>query len=268
LFRSLGSVAYDAFGKRELVVILDEFNVVGNKSGFSTLIKELPQVKFVIVGTAVDVRQLVQDHASIPRQLAEGQIRLRPMSAEDLIDLISNEEARSQNRFTFSTQAKGYIASAARGMPFFAHFLGRYSLEAACRDARGESAVKVELSHVQNALEERLTDLGDLENDYVSVVNGRWQREIVLKLLSARDEDTIPLINLRTAAAELGIRSLDAPIRSFVKGGVLLRDADAMYQFHDTRLRVYARLREPLTDEARRRWRHHESERSTASARR
>ncbi|MEY4546531.1 MAG: hypothetical protein RL685_2726 [Pseudomonadota bacterium] len=265
LFRSLGSVAYDFLGKRELVVVLDEFNVVADKSGFATLLKELPQVKFVLVGTAVDVRLLVQDHASIPRQLAEGQIRLRPMSVDELIDLISNEEARSQNAFAFSAQAKRDVASAARGMPFFAHFLGRYSLEAASRDNTNERSVKVELSHVQRALSERLTDLGDLEGEYVRVVNGRWEREVLLKLLSSRDEDSIPLINLRAAAAQLGVRRLDSAVQSFVKNGVMNRVAEAMYQFNDTRLMVYARLRAPLTDEARKRWCHHESTRIAAS---
>jgi hypothetical protein len=33
-----------------------------------------------------------------------------------------------------------------------------------------------------------------------------------------------------------------------------------MYQFRDTLLRVYARLREPLTDVARRRMAHHDAE--------
>lgn len=259
LFRSLGSLAFDVFGKRELVLILDEFNVVENKTGFATLIKELPQVKFMIVGTAVDLRLLVQDHASIPRQLAEGQIRLRPMTTEELIDLISNEEARSNNRFAFSAQAKRYIATAARGMPFFAHFLGRYSLEAACRDVRPDRLVRVELSHVQNALVERISDLGDLEGEYVRVVNGRWEREVVLKLLSAREEDTIALVNLRPAAAGLGIKSLDARIRNLLEAGALVREADAMYQFVDTRLRIYCRLREPMLDETRRRWGHYES---------
>jgi predicted MPP superfamily phosphohydrolase len=261
VFRSLGSLAHDFLGKREIVVILDEFNVVGDKRGFATLIKELPQVKFVMVGTAVDVRMLVQDHASIPRQLAEGQIRLRPMSSEELVDLISNEEARSRSAFSFSAQAKRYVASAARGMPFFAHFLGRYSLEAASRDTTRHNGVKVELSHVQRALVERLTDLSDLEIEYARIINGRWEREVLLKLLSARDEDAIPLVNLRQPAGDLGIRRLDSVIQSFVKNGVLARVADAMYQFNDTRVQVYARLRAPLTDEARKRWGHYEASR-------
>ncbi len=261
LFRSLGSIVYEAFG-RELVVIFDEFNVIRDKLGFATLIKELPQVKFVLVGTAFDVRVLVQEHASVPRQLAEGQIRLRPMSREDLATVITNEEARGKNRFSFTPQAKYHIADAARGVPFFVHFLGRYSLELACREhlAGDAVAVKVELRHVEQTLQERLFDLVDLEKEYVELVDGRWEREVVLKLLAARAEDTIYLGNVRPIAEQLGVKKVDTPIKSFVKKGVLAQEAEAMYQFRDTRLKVYARLREPLTDNARRRLAHRDSE--------
>jgi predicted MPP superfamily phosphohydrolase len=260
LFRNLGGIAYEALG-RELVVILDEFNVIRDKAGFATLIKELPQVKFVLVGTAFDVRLLVQEHASVPRQLAEGQIRLRPMSREELAAVITNEEARGKNRFSFTPQAKHHIADAARGVPFFVHFLGRYALELAVREhSGGAAAVKVELRHVEQTLQERLVDLVDLEKEYVELVGGRWEREIVLKLLATRSEDTIYLGNVRPLAERLGVKKIETPIRHFVKREILVQQAEAMYQFRDTLLRVYARLREPLTDAARRRMAHHDAD--------
>jgi predicted MPP superfamily phosphohydrolase len=261
LFRSVGGIAYEAFG-RELVVILDEFDVISDKRGFATLIKELPQVKFVLVGTAVDVRLLVQEHASVPRQLAEGQIRLRPMSREELAAVITNEEARGRNRFSFTPQAKYSIADAARGVPYFVHFLGRHALDLACRDESlsGASKVLVELRHVEQALQERLVDLVDLEKEYLDLVDGRWEREVVLKLLAARNENPIFVGNVRAIAEKLGVKKLETPLRAFVKRGVLVREAEAMYQFSDTRLKVYARLREPVTDVARRRLSHHDSE--------
>jgi hypothetical protein len=261
LFRSLGSIACEVFG-REVVVIFDEFDVIRDKSGFATLIKELPQVKFVLVGTAVDVRLLIQEHASVPRQLAEGQIRLRPMSREELVAVITNEEARGKNRFSFTPQAKYSIADAARGVPYFVHFLGRHALDLACRDesTAGVSPVKVELRHVEQALQERLVDLVDLEKEYGELVDGRWEREVVLKLLAARNENPIFLGNVRPIAERLGVKRVETPIKAFVKRGVLVREAEAMYQFSDTRLKVYARLREPLTDTARRRLSHRDSE--------
>ena len=262
VFRSLGSITYECL-HAEPVVILDEFNVVEQKAGFATLLKELPQVKFVLVGTAVDVRLLVQDHASVPRQLAEGQIRLRPMSVDELTEVISNEEVQGSHRFSFSWEAKRFIARAARGVPFFVHFLARYSLDLAQRNSSAPPdgcPLKVELRHVHQTLQERLLDLVDLESEYAAAIACRWDRELTLKLLAEREEDTIPLMNLRDAAYRLNIKSIDTAIRNFVKTGVLLQEAEAMYQFRDTRLKVYARLREPVIEEARRRWAHHVAE--------
>lgn len=265
-FQRVGSIVFEVERKRELVLILDEFNVVQDKAGFATLIKAFPQVKFVIVGTGADVRLLVQDHASIPRQLAEGQIRLLPMSEEDLMGVISNEEKRSGHQFSFSFQTKRHIARAARGVPFFVHFVGRYALDAASRDTNAkQQRLNVELRHVQEALQERLINLHDLEDEYIRIIAGRWERELTLKLLSEREEDTIALVNLRDYAKDLGIRNLDTGVQALVKNGVLTQQANAMYQFRDTRLRVYAQLREPLTDDARSRWLNHTMTRAQAA---
>ena len=61
-------------------------------------------------------------------------------------------------------------------------------------------------------------------------------------------------------AGRLGVKKIETPIRHFVKREILVQQAEAMYQFRDTLLRVYARLREPLTDAARRRMAHHDAD--------
>jgi hypothetical protein len=154
-------------------------------------------------------------------------------------------------------------------VPFFVHFLGRYSLDLARRgwtESQEGYPLKVELRHVHQTLQERLADLADLESEYTAAIAGRWECELVLKLLADREEDTIPLINVREAAQRLNIKSVDTSIRRFVKLGVLVQEAEAMYQFRDTRVKVYARLRDPLIEEARRRWSHHLSEAPRAAA--
>jgi Cdc6-like AAA superfamily ATPase len=60
------------FNKRDAVLILlDEFDVVQDKSGIGSLIKSLSsdKVKFGICGIARDLTELVQDHHSIERLL-------------------------------------------------------------------------------------------------------------------------------------------------------------------------------------------------------
>ena len=61
----------------------------------------------------------------------------------------------------------------------------------------------------------------------------------------------------------LGPLSSDAQVQTTgqpADNEILAQQAEAMYQFRDTLLRVYARLREPLTDIARRRLSHLDSE--------
>ncbi len=85
--------------------MLDEINLLRDPGGLAHLVKNLDCITFVLVGTAVDVRLLVQDHASIPRQIAEGQIRLHSMSREELIGILRVEERRSGGAFKFRIPA-------------------------------------------------------------------------------------------------------------------------------------------------------------------
>lgn len=64
-----------------LLIILDEFDVIGDKSKIGSLIKSLSSesIKFAICGIGDDLFDLVSDHGSVERLLEEGSIHVEPM---------------------------------------------------------------------------------------------------------------------------------------------------------------------------------------------
>jgi hypothetical protein len=266
LFSNLAHLLADAHGF-PLVVVLDEFNVVADKKMFAGLLKEAHYVCFILVGTAADVRLLVQDHGSVPRQFLEGQIFLKRMNEKELALILSTEEKRSHGRFRYDGSAVAGIVQASRGMPYFTHFLGRYALDEAIKAqpapasapaaGRGRPSVVVSEAHVDAALGNRLTGLADLDAHYLGWVRPgerqAWQREFGLKLLACREEDDMIVSNVKPAAVEQGIKGLDGYLRRLMELGVLERTSSSTYRFRDIRFKVFARLRTPIFDDTWRR---------------
>lgn len=249
IFAGLAALISAAYGGQPLVVVLDEFNVVEDKSGMSALLKELHFVKFVLVGTAVDIRLLIRDHASVNRQLDEGQVRIREMHQDELKEIIRREEARGRGSFHFATQAVTEIVANASGMPYFVHLLGRSALNEAllAHDAlRPELQVRVDRSHVERALVNSADHMVDLEAQYFEIVRASWQREFVLKLMAFQNETLVALGSVAGLARDQGVTSMRAQVNHFVRAGVLEESHDNVIRFRDPRLRVFSRIREPV----------------------
>lgn len=255
IFCELASVVSKAHDGRSLVVVLDEFNVVADKTGTAALLKELHCVTFVLVGTAVDIRLLVRDHASVPRQLEEGQIRIREMDASDLKEIVRREEGRAKGAFRFTTTALLQIVQTASGMPYFVHLLGRYALaETLAQQARPVNAeLVVDREHVERALANSAEHMADLEASYVEIIAGSWQRELILKLLACRAESEVMLTNIMPMAKSQGVPRARTQVGYFVSKNVLEELPGNAVRFKDPRLRVFVRLRTPISDANRRR---------------
>jgi len=256
-FRNIAGVISRANGDQPLVMVIDEFNVIQDKSGFASLIKTEPILKFVLVGTAPDIRLLVTEHDSVQRQIAEGQIRVHPMVASEVEELLTLEEKRSCGAFKFDAESRQMIFSASRGYPFFVHFFGRYSLDQAImraeRNGEDHAQIWIRKHDVIDALHERLVDLADVHAKYMDTVSGRWEREVVMKLFSFRDEDDVPLANIERHAVTLGVQNVGTHLAWLYRNQVLLRTAEKHYKFADERLRIFTRLVQPSCEETRKR---------------
>src|SRR6187402_876259 len=83
-----------------LLILLDEFDVVEDKSHLGSLIKSMSSnsVKFAICGVARDLTGLVRDHASVERLLEEGAVHLRPMPNVEARAIVETANQRFQGQ--------------------------------------------------------------------------------------------------------------------------------------------------------------------------
>jgi Cdc6-like AAA superfamily ATPase len=101
-FRNFVTGAVDAnnrvWAKRDgILVLLDEFDVIGTKFGMGSLIKSLtsPSVKFGVCGIGQDIGALIKDHKSVARLIEQGAIHVKPMDPAETRQIFATAEEKN-----------------------------------------------------------------------------------------------------------------------------------------------------------------------------
>jgi len=235
--------------KDGLLIIVDEFDRIKNRSGLASLMKTLgPEgVTFALVGVATTIQDLVTDHESVARQLADGAIPVHPMSEDELNEIFDRAEALLGKTYKFAESARNWVIEIARGHPFYVHLLGKHSLIAA--RAKGVTEIDEEIS--RSALAEiALKGSAPIqESAYKTAIGHSYTRELILKRFAEKLEDEIHTTELYAGLAkELKIEPSAVSVyvghlTSERYGEVLVKTRDRYYRFRDSLFKAYAAAR-------------------------
>ncbi|KRB35534.1 hypothetical protein ASD94_02705 [Acidovorax sp. Root70] len=238
-----------------LLIILDEFDVIADKSGLGSLIKSLstPEVKFAICGVGRDFADLIEDHASVERLIEQGVLPIRPMSLAESEGIIYRAAELFRGEVRFAPGTAGAIAALAQGYPYFVQLIGKQCIHEL--NAKGGNVIDDSiLQSVTNGLKAGKA-FPTLEGAYQRAIGGSEGRAILLHLLAEQSTESsttdeigrVVLKNTRTVAEELGVQFIDQLMPRLVEaryGPVLERIDQGVYEFVNPVLRQYIRLRE------------------------
>ena len=116
------------FSKRDgVLILLDEFDVIKDKSGLGSLIKSLSsdRIKFGICGIGQDLSSLIADHASVGRLIEQGAIFVSPMSYGETTEIFAVATKLFSGKVDFTTEVVEQISILSEGYPYFAHLIGK-----------------------------------------------------------------------------------------------------------------------------------------------
>jgi hypothetical protein len=124
MLKDLDSVIPDA---RATVVVIDELEVMDreDQKNLAYLIKQLGdqefKVRFILVGIAENIHELIGAHESVPRYIKE--IALEPLMPQDLMDVVV--AAAEAIGVSVPKNVLFRIAIIGNGFPHFAHLIGK-----------------------------------------------------------------------------------------------------------------------------------------------
>lgn len=242
-------VVSSGVAKDGVLIVVDEFDRISDKSGIASLLKALgpEKVTFALVGVASDIRDLIADHESVARQITDGTILVPPMDPNELAEIIARAMSALGDKYSFDLAAITWITSISRGHPFYIHLVGKHALlraiaqkstvvtEQIARDALADIALKGSAS-IQEA-------------SYKKAVGHSYIREFILKKFAAVHADEVYTTDLYAEAAkELkidpgAISVYVGQLASEKYGAVIQRTRDRYYQFTDSLFKAYAAAR-------------------------
>lgn len=240
-------------GQRVLVVI-DELDRVKDTSGLASFLKSYSSdgLKFVLVGIAQNVSNLISDHASIDRIALPVEVPTMQHSELALIIDAAMEHLADQGiERRFSAEAMTYLAGVASGYPWFVHVLGQDAL----LQADEEGATRVTKEHVFGAIGSLATNryAQPFADKYQTAVRDSPSREAVLRSFAYWYDRDIPTSQVyRVLRDDLGVRNPSAykgHLCADNYGRVFLRPPfqdRGVVRFANEMFKVYVRLRHSL----------------------
>lgn len=132
------------------LVIIDEFDRIHERHRrlFADLIKTLSDhaipATVLLIGVGDNVGELMKEHESIARAMV--QINMPRMSQDDIRNIIT--KGLNKLGMTIDKQALDNIASLSKGLPHYAHLIGKY----ASRQALDKESLNITVDNFSNAI--------------------------------------------------------------------------------------------------------------------
>jgi Cdc6-like AAA superfamily ATPase len=250
--QQLAKILVESYDQRVLFII-DEVDRLARKAGLASFLKAAssPSLKFILVGIASNVSDLLADHRSLERSVVPVRVPLmtRP-ELEQIVDQAENAVALSGTPYRFELVAKDELATTAGGFPWFVHVLGQTALIAASEDDR----TTVTLGDVIRAKGEIVGSrfAQQFADTYQSSVRDSAHREIVLRLFAEWRATNIPTSEVYRVAKSLGVTNpsiYKRQLESERYGSIFLSPSyqkRGLVQFIDEMFKTYIRLRSSI----------------------
>lgn len=242
---ALGEVAKAKVTHDGVLIVLDEFDQIKDSSGFASFMKSLatnvPQVRFCITGVAHDIRNLMTEHGSIDRLFSGSLIEMKPMTDDELTEVIELAEKRIESRITFDDTARIRVLDLAQGHPYMVHLIGKFSLRLAFEEEKN----LIDNDLVNRALSEIAARAADpiLEGRYKKAVGSSSQREIVLKSMAQVQKDgEIHTKDAYPIALEQNVDNSSQYVGQLVLpeyGAEITKVRERYYRFNDSLFHAY-----------------------------
>lgn len=236
-----------------VLFVIDELDRVRDTTGLASFLKASSgrNLKFLLVGIAANLSDLLEDHESIGRRLVP--VLVHPMSDKDLRDIIRRTEKyldHVDEAMTFESKATSQIIRVAAGFPWFVHVIGQAALlkafDAGQDEVKPPDAIWALNDLFRNSFAQKYADL------YQRAVRDSVQRETVLRALAEWRSVDIPTSEVYKVATALGVTGPSTYKGHLIKpeyGGVIYApafQARALVRFRDEMFKVYVRNRSSL----------------------
>ncbi len=187
IFRDVIVACKSLYPDTELVIFLDEFDSIPDRSGIGQMIKAIDNIRFVIIGIADNVDEIVADHQSADRKLADCKFKIPGLAPDEVQWLFDNVEASVLGQVKFDNQFRDRVIYMSNGYPYLVQQFGYFAMQAA-QDANPlQNPLMVTKEYLSQAINRLFRDKAEsrLFAPLVKVLEGKGQaRKEILRIVA------------------------------------------------------------------------------------
>lgn len=189
-----------------ILIVVDELDRARGLDGLAQYLKSVSSedVKFLLVGIAQSLTELILDHTSLTRPLYP--VKIPTMEAGEITDIIDKAVQSLTEKgvdLAFSAKARESLVDYSGGFPWFTHAIGQEALRLAADDGRAVVTGDDVLHSRRNLTKNRFAQ--QFRDSYQMAVRDSMQREIVLRVFAAWQGVDIPTSEVYAACRSLGV---------------------------------------------------------------
>jgi hypothetical protein len=245
-----------------VMFIIDELDRMRDTRGLASFLKAASSetLKFVLVGIAGNVSDLLNDHQSLERKLVP--VKVPVMTPRELGEIVSKANAYLEDhgvQIVFTQSAYLLLVETAAGFPWFVHVLGQRALMDADDgdhelDARGNLVINAgDVQHaittiVENQFAQQFSDM------YQMAVRDSYNREVTLRAFAHWTDADIPTGEVYRVLAKLKVNGASTYRGHLCRsefGSVLFVPAfqkRGLVRFRNEMFKAYVRMRPSIYD--------------------
>lgn len=241
------------YDNTEIMFFVDEFDRLPDKTGIGDFIKSVNDARFVIIGIADNISEIVVDHKSAGRKIEGNKIKLKGLKDSEIDEIFNRAENVSDNRVVIEQSFRNQIFKDCGGYPWFVQLLGYHALDHR-QDLTSEKIIITEIDYYEAINDILSIDHNEIkeyqefaEQDderfqliYNQVNNDSKKREILF-VLCAMKTGWITEDELEYELSEKAMNLLEKNLNEFELFHIIKRSNKSL-KFIDPLMRIIVRM--------------------------
>lgn len=228
----------------ELIFFLDEFDLLPDKSGMGKLIKSTNEARFVIIGVADNVEDIVRDHQSAGRKIGGSEFRIPRFESEEIDSIFDRAEQVHPEAIRFNEEFRQEVINKSYGYPYLVQAFGFFATQLAIDESSGgNSQIVVDVAHLPFAVKKFLGSRAKLEQ-YMplnKVLQGDSQSKSEILRIISNQPDRVEISQIKDEIRSQLKRFVNQNVDVLVEQGILSKSGDTV-RFRDPEARILVQL--------------------------
>jgi hypothetical protein len=245
LFRDFIDACKHFYPDHSIIIFLDEFDSLPDRSGVGQLIKATDDARFVIIGIADNVDEIIEDHQSAARKLADSKFRIPRFKAEEINFVFDKAEEVTNHKIIFDQKFREEVKFRAYGYPFLVQRFGFFATQLILDSGQAVNyPLRIGITDLQSSIDRLFKDPEEsrLYKSLFEVLEGDRQAKKEILRIVAQETDYIPVENIRNKISGRLKLHVEQNTKSLIDIKVLKRVEDNRVRFVDPEARILTQV--------------------------